>query len=80
MTINDFNNKWKANLRERAVVLEIENAKVVDYLDQEFLKEIITNPHFEFTQIKIKVGTTRIYSNSDKQTEWELAIDKMLQQ
>nr|WP_315195359.1 hypothetical protein [uncultured Flavobacterium sp.] len=80
MTINDFNNKWKANLRERAVGLEIENAKVVDYLDQEFLKEIITNPYFEFTQIKIKVGTTRIYSNSDKQTEWELAIDKMLQQ
>lgn len=78
MTIHDFNKKWNACLRERAVGLEIDNAKVIDYLDQEFSKENITNPLFEFSQIKIKVGTTRLYSNSKKQTQWELAIDQIL--
>lgn len=78
MTISEFNEKWKVYLRESAVGLQIDDDRVIDYLNEEFLKETSLNPLFIFGQIKIKVGTARVYSNSMKNIEWELAIDRIL--
>lgn len=78
MAPDQFNEKWKAYLKEKAVGLQIDDNRVVEYLDEEFLKETSLNPLFIFGQIKIKVGTARVYSNSMKNTEWELAIDRIL--
>jgi hypothetical protein len=78
MTSDEFNEKWKVYLRERGVGLQIDDDRVLKYLNEEFSKEINSNPLFIFGQIKIKFETTRIYANSSKKTEWEKAIDQIL--
>lgn len=78
MTISEFNEKWNGCLREGACGLQIEDDRVIDYLNEEFLKETSLNPLFIFGQIKIKFETTRIYANSSRITEWEQAIDRIL--
>ena len=78
MTSGEFNEKWKIYLKEEGYGLQINDDRVIKYLDEEFLREINSNPLFIFGQIKIKFGTTRIYSNSSKNHEWEQAIDRIL--
>lgn len=78
MTSIEFNEKWKIHISEAASGLQINDDKVIKYLDEEFLNELISNHFFKFSQIKIKFGTTRIYSNSYKNHEWEQAIDRIL--
>ena len=75
MTAEEFNKKYSAYLEERFYGLDIDHPEVVDYLDKEFEKEIEKNPEFQFSQIKMKFGSSRVYTTSDKSSEWETEID-----
>ena len=74
MTAEEFNKKYSAYLEERFYGLDIDHPEVVDYLDKEFEKEIEKNPEFQFSQIKMKFGSSRVYTTSDKISEWETEI------
>jgi len=78
MTSDEFNKKWEIYLEDGHYGMSIENKEVIDYLDKEFYKEIKENSNFEFSQIKIKFGTSRVYANSNKTTIWEQKINKIL--
>lgn len=78
MTIEEFDEKWKDYLEDGHYGLAINNEKVIDYLDKEFTKEVKINPSFTYAQIKIKFGTSRVYTNSNKNYEWEKEIDKII--
>jgi hypothetical protein len=77
MTAEEFNKKYSAYLEERFYGLDIDHPEVVEYLDKEFEKEIEKNPEFQFSQIKMKFGSSRVYSTSDKSSEWETEIDRI---
>jgi hypothetical protein len=77
MTAEEFNKKYSAYLEERHYGLDIDHPEVVDYLDKEFEKEIEKNPEFQFSQIKMKFGSSRVYTTSDKISEWEAEIDRI---
>jgi hypothetical protein len=77
MTAEEFNKKYSAYLEERFYGLDIDHPEVVDYLDKEFDKEIVKNPEFQFSQIKMKFGSSRVYTTSDKISEWETEIDRI---
>jgi len=77
MTAEEFNKKYSAYLEERFYGLDIDHPEVVDYLDKEFEKEIEKNPAFQYSQIKMKFGSSRVYSTSDKSSEWENEIDRI---
>jgi hypothetical protein len=77
MTAEEFNKKYSAYLEERFYGLDIDHPEVVDYLDKEFEKEIEKNPEFQFSQIKMKFGSSRVYTTSDKISEWEAEIDRI---
>ena len=77
MTAEEFNKKYSAYLEERFYGLDIDHPEVVDYLDKEFEKEIEKNPEFQFSQIKMKFGSSRVYTTSDKSSEWENEIDRI---
>jgi hypothetical protein len=77
MTAEEFNKKYSAYLEERHYGLDIDHPEVVDYLDKEFEKEIGKNPEFQFSQIKMKFGSSRVYATSDKISEWETEIDRI---
>ena len=74
MTTEEFNKKYSAYLEERFYGLDIDHPEVIEYLDKEFEKEIEKNPEFQFSQIKMKFGSSRVYTNSDKSSEWESEI------
>jgi hypothetical protein len=77
MTTEEFNKKYSAYLEERFYGLDISHPEVVEYLDKEFEKEIEKNPAFQYSQIKMKFGSSRVYSTSDKSSEWENEIDRI---
>jgi hypothetical protein len=77
MTAEEFNKKYSSYLEERFYGLDIDHPEVVDYLDKEFEKEIEKNPEFQFSQIKMKFGSSRVYTTSDKSSEWENEIDRI---
>ena len=74
MTTEEFNKKYSSYLEERFYGLDIDHPEVIEYLDKEFEKEIEKNPEFQFSQIKMKFGSSRVYTNSDKSSEWESEI------
>lgn len=78
MTCKEFNKKWNDYLEERFYGLEIDDENVINYLDKEFEKEVVNNPSFTYSQIKLKFGTSRVYANSNKTFEWERNIDKII--
>jgi len=77
MTVWDFNTKWGNYLLQGYYGLDINHIKVIEYLDSEFTKELEVNPDFYYMQIKIKFGHSRVYTNSEKDFEWEKEIDKL---
>ena len=77
MTTEEFNKKYSAYLEERFYGLAIGHPEVVEYLDKEFEKEIEKNPEFQYSQIKMKFGSPRVYSTSDKSSAWEDEIDRI---
>jgi predicted Zn-dependent protease len=74
----EFNNKWKNYLNEGHYGLNINIPQVTEYLDSEFEKEIKINELFNYSQIKLKYGFARVYANTDKVTEWENMINKII--
>lgn len=77
MTTEEFNKKYSAYLEERFYGLDISHPEVVEYLDKEFEREIEKNPEFQYSQIKMKFESCRVYSTSDKSSEWETEIDRI---
>jgi len=77
MTTEEFNKKYSAYLEERFYGLAISHPEVVEYLDKEFENEIERNPEFQYSQIKMKFGSSRVYSTSDKSSAWEDEIDRI---
>ena len=77
MTTEEFNKKYSAYLEEGHYGLGIDHPEVVEYLDKEFEKEIEKNPEFQYSQIKMKFVSSRVYSTSDKSSEWEAEIDRI---
>jgi len=78
MTIKEFNAKWQRYRTEGAYGLDIDDPNVIDYLDKEFLQESERNARFYYSQIKVKCGTSRIYTNSLQKMKWEETIDKIM--
>lgn len=78
--VEQFNIRWADFKEPGHYGLAINNPKVIAYLDQEFAKETNANPDFTYAQIKLKFGSARVYTNSDKDSEWEEAIDNILKQ
>ena len=77
MTAEEFDKKYSPYLEEGHYGLDISHPEVVSYLDKEFEKEIEKNPGFKFSQIKMKFGYSRVYTTSDKNSEWEKEIDNI---
>lgn len=78
MTTKEFNEKWDKYLIDGFYGMTIEHPQVIEYLDNEFTKEIDVNPSFNYAQIKLKFGTSRVYANSDKTLIWENEINKII--
>ena len=80
MTSEEFNKKYEQYLEERHYGLAISHPKVVEYLDKEF-QELIKIPGFQYSQIKMKFGSTRFYSvglPDGKDTEIEERINELI--
>jgi hypothetical protein len=78
MNCTEFNEKWKNFLKVSSPGVQIENEKVLRYLESEFTTELKTNRSFEYGQIKLKFGTCRVYSNSINGGRWEKRINTIL--
>jgi hypothetical protein len=77
MTTEEFNKKYSSYLEEGHYGLAISHPEVITYLDKEFEKEIEKNPEFQYSQIKMKFESCRVYSTSDKSSGWEGEIDRI---
>ena len=78
MNCHDFNERFAAYLEPGFYGCEIDDTEILDYLAAEFDKGIAVNPDFQYAQIKLKFGTSRVYTNSDKSDELERHIDTIL--
>ena len=78
MTSDEFNEKWNEYLEDGFYGMAIEHRQVIEYLDREFTKEIETNPSFNYAQIKMKFGSSRVYANSDNTQIWEAEVDRLV--
>lgn len=61
-TAEDFNKKYAGYIERGFIGLEFSNERAVAYLDNVF-QDFIKIPGFEFSQIKLKFGMCRFYSN-----------------
>jgi hypothetical protein len=79
MTSTEFNKKYEAYLEPRHYGLAIDDAEVVEYLDERF-QEFIKIPEFSYSQIKEKWGYSRFYCspNTIDSREVETHIDNIL--
>ena len=50
MTLPEFNQKWRNRIEDRFRGLEINDPKVIDYLDKEFEMYVMINSQFEVSQ------------------------------
>lgn len=80
MTPQEFNEKYKKWLVPRFYGMAIEDERVINYLDEEFSKEIQINPGFTYMQIKLKFNSARIYATSPRVATWEKQINKILEE
>lgn len=81
MTADQFNKKYKNWLEHGHYGLDIYEESVINYLDEKF-QELIKNPHFSFSQIKIKFNWACFYADgvtSEVCTEIESKIEELLQ-
>lgn len=78
MTPKEFNEKYADHLEPRHYGMSIHDPDAIDYLDQEFEKEIKVNPDFKFTQIKTKFNWVCVYCTSDKRHEWEKKMKEII--
>jgi hypothetical protein len=78
MTSTEFNEKWVRYLTPRHYGMAISDTRVLEYMDSEFEAAVLKNPDFRYAQIKMKFDTARVYTNSYKNGEWELMINKLI--
>lgn len=81
MTAKEFNEKWADFIEEGFTGLEINSPEVAEYLDNAFTVYTLGGGvTFEFSQVKIKFGLARVYSNAGamKDAQWGIAIDHIL--
>jgi len=81
MTTAEFNLKYKDYLVERHYGLDIQDDKVIAYLDELFEKELIKIPEFKFFQIKLKFNYACFYSSGltpEKESEIEKRINELV--
>lgn len=78
MTSDEFNQKWNKYLEDGFYGINVKNEQIIEYLDKEFTKEVEINPSFNYAQIKMKFGTSRVYANSDKTSIWEKEINRLI--
>jgi len=78
MTTGEFNTKYSKHLDEGHYGMDINDERVIQFLDKEFTEEIEHDSNFKFQQIKLKWNMTRIYSSSEKNYYWESEIDKIM--
>lgn len=62
MTIDKFNEKYKAFLEEGYYGLDINIPRIILYLDDIFT-DLVKIPNFKYYQIKLKFNSIRFYSN-----------------
>lgn len=56
----EFNEKWKNWLEPGHYGMDIDDPSVCEYLDKVF-QDLTTVPGFQFSQIKMKFGSSRFY-------------------
>lgn len=85
MTATEFNEKYKDYLEEGFDGMEIDDEGVIKYMDEEFEKIIKVYPYFIYSQIKLKFGYSRVYTNLhelnkelDSRTLWEENINDII--
>lgn len=78
MTAELFNKLFAKHLEEGHYGMSLEDPNAVIYLMHEFKKEIRKNPDFMYSQIKMKFNSARVYTSSDKDTQWETALNKIM--
>ena len=62
MTVDEFNDKYEKYLQKGHYGLDINNEKVIEYLDNKF-QEFIKIPNFTYAQIKLKWNYARFYAD-----------------
>jgi len=62
-TAKEFNEKYKEFLVEGSYGLDIDDEYVMRYLDTKF-QDFILIPNFKYSQIKLKFGTCRFYTDA----------------
>lgn len=83
MTVKEFNAKYKDYLEDGFYGLQINNSKIIDFLDKEFTKLIKNNTQpFKYSQIKTKFGYACVYCNANPSIirHLENEIDKLLKE
>jgi predicted metal-dependent hydrolase len=80
MTLKDFNQKHKHLVVEGFDGLEFKNKQVAEFLDTLFESIVLVYPNFKVSQIKVKWGSCRFYSNLPMQLNFEIEnhINEML--
>lgn len=79
MTSDEFNLKYKDYLEDGHYGLELEDEKIIEYLDNEF-QELIKIPNFKYSQIKFKFNWFCFYADNlpkGKQQEVEDKIKEL---
>lgn len=61
MDIYEFNEKWKRHLESGHYGLDVSNETVIEYLDKTFTDLEKQFPNFQYSQIKLKFGSARVY-------------------
>jgi hypothetical protein len=72
MTLKEFNQKHKHLIEEGFNGLEFENKQVIEFLDTFFESLLLVYPNFKVSQIKVKWGSCRFYSNLSYQLNFEI--------
>ena len=76
MTTTEFNEKYKDYLEEGFYGLVINSENVIKFLDKIF-QDLIKIPGFRYSQIKLKMGYTRVYLESVSGTMIFLITDEI---
>lgn len=81
MDSREFNKKYAKFIRDCSYGLDISNKLVIEYLDFLFSSELIKIPDFKYSQIKLKFGKARFYSqglSEEERQKIEFDIDKII--
>lgn len=72
MNVSDFNKKYAQYLEFGHYGASINDERFLKYLDEMFMNIIFHHPKFKFTQVKVKFGQIRFYSNLSMQLQLQL--------